>query len=145
MPIDLIHVIHHIRRTSYMWVCHRLYWLLSPMTCMTHICEYVSHIWLVWHIYVSIFLSTYFTHITNDVRDTPIELIHVIHHMRRASHLWCICRMYTIFIGNVVFICLYVPSTEYCNSWGPPMEFQPVRVEIVFHGGGAGFTLEFIY
>ena len=25
------------------------------------------------------------------------------------------------------------------------MEFQPVRVEIVFHGGGAGFPLEFIY
>jgi len=25
------------------------------------------------------------------------------------------------------------------------MEFQPVRVEIVFHGGGAGFPQEFIY
>jgi len=25
------------------------------------------------------------------------------------------------------------------------MECQPVRVEIVFHGGGAGFPLEFIY
>jgi len=25
------------------------------------------------------------------------------------------------------------------------MEFQPVRVEIVFLGGGAGFPLKFIY